>query len=99
MGNLVYGQLDDENNVQIDHDGNPLQVTDVNGNIISESSESFSTLESRPYIETGIGLENILNFIRLDAVWRITYTNDQYLSVYPRAIHPFGLKASFQFTF
>jgi hypothetical protein len=96
MGNMVYGQLDERNNVQIDQYGNPLQVTDENGDVISES---FSTLESRPYIETGVGLENILNFIRLDAVWRITYTNDQYRSVYPRAIHPFGLKISFQFTF
>jgi len=96
MGNMVYGQLDERNNVQIDQYGNPLQVTDENGDVISES---FSTLESRPYIETGVGLENILNFIRLDAVWRITYTNDQYRSVYPRVIHPFGLKISFQFTF
>ena len=96
MGNMVYGQLNKRNNIQIDKEGNPLQVMDEEENVISES---FSTLESRPYIEAGVGLENILNFIRLDAVWRITYTNAQYRSVYPRKIHPFGLKASFQFTF
>ena len=95
MANMVYGQLNKRNNVQIDKLGNPLQVIE-DGEVISEA---FSTLESRPYIETGVGLENILNFIRLDAVWRITYTNEQYQSIYPRSIHPFGLKASFQFTF
>ncbi|MBL4577143.1 MAG: carboxypeptidase-like regulatory domain-containing protein, partial [Flavobacteriales bacterium] len=92
MGNMVYGQLNKRNNIQIDKLGFPLQVKDEFDNVISES---FSTLESRPYIETGVGLENILNFIRLDAVWRITYTNKQYQDVYPRKIHPFGLKASF----
>ena len=96
MGNMVYGNLAKRNNVQIDAKGSPLQVTDENGQVISES---FSTLESRPYIETGIGLENILNFIRLDAVFRLTYTNEEYRTVYPRKIHDFGLKASFQFTF
>jgi len=93
MGNLVYGTLDKENNKQIDEFGNA--ITDPETNI----SETFSTLESMPYIETGVGLENILNFIRLDAVWRLTYTDLEYQTFYPKPIHNFGLKISFQFTF
>ncbi|HIN38927.1 MAG TPA: hypothetical protein EYM84_01495, partial [Flavobacteriales bacterium] len=93
MGNMVYGTLEKENNKQIDGSGNP--ITDPETNI----SETFSTLESMPYVETGVGLENILNFIRLDAVWRLTYINEQYRTIYPKPIHEFGLKISFQFTF
>jgi hypothetical protein len=93
MGNMVYGTLEKENNKQIDESGNP--ITDPETNI----SETFSTLESMPYVETGVGLENILNFIRLDAVWRLTYINEQYRTIYPKPIHEFGLKISFQFTF
>ena len=34
----------------------------------------FSTgLKSTPYIETGVGVENILSLIRLDYIWRLTY--------------------------
>ena len=93
MGNLVYGQLQADNNLQIDANGDDLTKSETS------NVDEFSTLESRPYIETGVGFENILNFIRLDAVWRLTYTNDQYRTQYTRDINPFGLKISFQFTF
>jgi hypothetical protein len=60
--------------------------------------ESFSTLSEKPYVEVGWGVENILNFIRLDAVYRLTYIDEEYKSsIAPRVPHPFGLKLSFQF--
>jgi len=93
MTNWVYGSLKPENNLQISSTGTPLTLT-VNGEIIRES---FSNLSEKPYVEVGWGVENILNFIRLDAVYRLTYINDDYKAVYPRSVNPFGLKLSFQF--
>lgn len=29
----------------------------------------------KPYVEAGVGIENILRFFRIDAVWRLTYNN------------------------
>jgi len=96
MTNMVYGRLKAENNVQIDDQGNDVTIVDDNGVVISES---FSTLASEPYIEVGAGIENILNLIRLDAVFRLNYNDQKYLDVYPRQVHNFGLKISFQFRF
>ena len=33
------------------------------------------TSVSKPYVEVGVGIENILRFIRVDAVWRLTHRN------------------------
>jgi len=93
MSNWVYGSLKPENNVQISNMGEPLTLT-VGGETIRES---FSNLSEKPYVEVGWGIENILNFIRLDAVYRLTYINEDYLAIYPRNVNPFGLKLSFQF--
>lgn len=45
-----------------------------------------------PYVEVGIGMENIFKFIRVDAVWRVTHLDK------PGAT-PFGIRARFQFDF
>jgi len=47
---------------------------------------------ARPYMEAGVGIENIFRFLRIDAVWRLTY-ND-----HPN-IKPFGLMFSMNFDF
>ena len=47
---------------------------------------------SKPYMEAGIGIENIFRFIRVDAVWRLFY-ND-----HPN-IKPFGIMVSMAFDF
>jgi hypothetical protein len=47
---------------------------------------------TKPYMETGVGIENIFRFLRIDAVWRLTY-ND-----HPN-IKPFGLMFSMNFDF
>jgi hypothetical protein len=44
----------------------------------------------KPYIELGVGLENILKIIRIDAIWRISYLNN------PEISH-FGIRFNFQF--
>jgi hypothetical protein len=94
MTNWVYGSLKEENNVQFSNTGEPL-YTPIGSETVRES---FSTLSEKPYVEVGWGVENILNFIRLDAVYRLTYIDEEYKSsIAPRVPHPFGLKLSFQF--
>ena len=33
-------------------------------------------MSNTPYMEVGVGLENILKVIRVDYVWRLTYRNN-----------------------
>jgi hypothetical protein len=32
---------------------------------------------SKPYMEAGVGIENIFNFFRLDAVWRLSHLDNE----------------------
>lgn len=45
-----------------------------------------------PYVEGGVGIENILKIFRVDALWRFTYLN------HPDIV-PFGVRLTFQFDF
>ncbi len=78
--NILYGSLRQENIdiiSPVDPDGNP--------------TVAFGVLDpSVPYIELGYGIENILKFIRIDGVHRLTYREN------PGA-QKFTIKASFQF--
>ena len=49
----------------------------------------FYTLNKKPYIEVGYGLENILKVVRIDAFHRLTYLNNM-------NVNKFGLKFSLQ---
>ena len=48
-----------------------------------------------PYLEAGVGIENILRFIRVDAIWRLTHLHDP---ENPN-VAPFGVFISAVFTF
>ena len=54
--------------------------------------DNIYTLEKLPYMEISVGLENILNFIRVDFVWRLTHLDK------PDAV-PFGIRFKFQVDF
>jgi len=43
---------------------------------------------TKPYVETSIGLENILKFMRIDAIWRLSYNHHP-------DIQKFGVKFTF----
>ncbi len=58
----IYGSLSPKNNPGFGYEG--LYA-------LPESSSLFTTT---PYIEVGIGVENILRCIRIDYVRRLTYT-------------------------
>ena len=53
--------------------------------------EYMSTVE-KPYYEAGLGVENILKILRLDAVWRLSHLD------HPK-IAKFTILATIQFTF
>jgi hypothetical protein len=47
---------------------------------------------NKPYAEAGVGIENLLKIIRIDAIWRLTYLDHQ-------NVQPFGIRASLQLIF
>ncbi|MDE5652762.1 MAG: hypothetical protein K2I48_04735 [Muribaculaceae bacterium] len=49
-------------------------------------------LNSTPYMELGVGIDNILTCIRLDYIWRLTY---RHVPDAPRS----GLRVSLHFSF
>ena len=77
-GKALYGSVS-ENNLNLtpseDGFGNPI--------------EGFRALGNTPYVELGYGIENILRFIRIDFLYRITYLDANTSS--------FGVKVSTQF--
>lgn len=64
--NMIAGDVREENK-------GAINVTKTDANDIE--TLPFQTLDaSRPYIEVGYGVENILKFFRVDAFHRLTYT-------------------------
>lgn len=71
---------------------------------------TFSVLKDKPYVEAGFGISNILKFVRVDFIYRLTYTDQTYRAHYrqlqlnngvtrPYDIERFGVKLSLQFSF
>jgi hypothetical protein len=78
-GGIVYGGLS-QGNLKL------IPVVDANG----DNTRIFSSLNSKPYVELGYGIENIFKVMRIDAFHRLTYLSN------PGARN-FGVKISFQF--
>jgi hypothetical protein len=49
--------------------------------------ETYSDYNNNPYAEIGLGIDNILRFFRIDAIWRVTESNEA-----PR----FGIRANME---
>jgi len=79
VANVLYGDVRAENQAIIPE-------TDASGNPVL----GFNGLDDIPYAEVGYGVENILKFLRITAVHRLTYLDN------PRA-QKFSLKFSAQF--
>jgi hypothetical protein len=73
-------------------------------------TNSYSTLTNKPYLEAGFGVTSIFRIIRVDFIYRLSYTNDAYKAQYeqlqrnngvtnPYTINKFGVKFSAQFNF
>lgn len=65
-------------------------LSDENSNH-SELLPYMNTL-GKPYLEAGIGIENILKFVRVDAIWRLSHLQNPNIAKY-------GVRAIFQFEF
>lgn len=71
---------------------------------------TFGTLGKKPYMEASFGFTNLFRVVRLDFIYRLSYTNVNYLKKYndmqiangvtvPYKISPFGVKLSLDFDF
>ena len=58
----LYGSLSKKND--------PTQNTDL---YLFPADTKCKGMENKPYMEMGVGLDNILKFLRVDYVWRLTY--------------------------
>lgn len=64
----------------------------ANGYYDSTISYHFTVPDKDPYMETGVGIDNIFHALRIDGVWRLNYLNNP-------GIPKFGIKASLAFKF
>ncbi len=90
--NILYGSLSQKNLdkiPQVHTNGIPYAV----GNGL-EPIPSFKGFGNKPYIEIGYGVSNILRFIRLDFLHRISYLKDANGN---SIASPFGIRVSTQF--
>lgn len=76
----LYGNLTDKNNPWKEGAG------------LFAFPERSYVMGRDPYLEAGVGVENILKFFRLDYVWRMTYLDNP-------GIDKQGLRFSFEFKF
>jgi hypothetical protein len=68
------------------------------------SNNYFTVLDKKPYVEIDAGIENILDVIRIDFLYRLTYNDaaykNQYLINNPgHHINNWGIKVGFHFSF
>jgi hypothetical protein len=79
----VVGRLSNSN-----YDYNKIEMEKVGMNPLT-----------KPYFETGLGVENIFKVFRVDATWRLSYLKSE--DFYNPSIHqtpsPFGIMVTFQF--
>lgn len=77
----LYGKLKDSNN------------PDFNNNIFSfPLGTNCQPMGKEPYMEFGVGIDNILTILRLDYVWRLTYRDTP-------GVDKSGLRIQLHFTF
>ena len=77
----LWGSLSDRNN--------PAHSSDV---FLFPADTRCQKMGSKPYMEIGVGLDNILTFLRLDYVWRLTYRDTP-------GVNRGGLRLALHFTF
>ncbi len=81
----IYGNITDANNPE-QTQGLMLFPTDTQGN-----TTTFS-LQEKPYMEVGVGIENIFKFFRVDLVRRLTYLDNP-------NVDEWGVRMSLKFDF
>ncbi len=61
----------------------------------SDYPGSLRPIGNEPYLEAGVGIENIIKFFRVDAIWRLTHLDDPG----NEPVSKFGVFASLYFSF
>lgn len=61
--------------------------------VIPDFTKEFGDI---PYVEVGLGIENILKIFRVDVIWRLTHTDPQY---HIGNIRNFGLRVRYSINF
>ncbi len=64
----------------------------ANGYYDTAINYHFTVPNKVPYMETGVGIDNIFHLLRIDAVWRLNYLNNP-------GIPKFGIKGSMELKF
>jgi hypothetical protein len=59
---------------------------------IMVNSDDIGSLDSKPYVEAGFGIENILKILRFDFMYRLSYLDNPNIA-------KFGIRGSLQITF
>jgi hypothetical protein len=77
--NAVWGGMTEANKI-------------ANGYYDTTQIGKFTVPDKVPYVETGVGISNILNVMRIDGIWRLTYRSSP-------NIPKFGIKVSFELKF
>ena len=65
---LLWGGLDDKNRPTVDNGLLRFPLND-------QGADYIHTLGSKPYVEASVGIANIFRVIRLDYLWRLSYTD------------------------
>ena len=68
----IWGSLSDKNNPNAIETQN-LASPSTSGLFMFPSDAPCQPMGNKPYMEAGVGLDNILTILRVDYVWRITY--------------------------
>lgn len=76
----LYGHLSDKNN------------PDMTDGLFAFPIANTRTMGKTPYVEAGVGIENIFKVLRLDYVWRLTYRDSP-------DVDKSGLRISLHMTF
>ena len=77
----LYGKLRDKNNPAMNHNLYLFPETAL-----------CRPMEKKPYMEIGVGLDNIFTFLRVDYVWRLTYRDTP-------GVNKSGVRIQLHFTF
>lgn len=73
-----------------------------NKNKVFNQNNRFSEFGKLPYVELNAGINNIFGFIKVDFIYRLTYTDANYVQAYSKInpiekINRYGIKFSMQF--
>ncbi len=65
---------------------------------------TLSSLQKRPYLEAGLGIENLFKVLRIDVIWRMTYIDKDYIQQYESNLNAtkiakWGLRGTLQILF